>query len=392
VRRPLLLFVLVALVAACGDLSSGRPGASASASPSASAPAVTATTDCVELAKVAPVIPPPLTITDLGDGTKRVTSAEGGYAIVVPSAWLVTASLSGGIEPQFAQAHVSSFDPRTAPTPRPEAPGMPRPEVGIGLNLELWWNPDHVSPERYAQDVRIGPDQVAVLPGTAVTVAGRAAYRFTIQDETRFQPSAGPLITTRQTRAVWLVPTLIDDRMLVIAATPAESSLLPTVERAVATIAITQALRAARPVTTQRSDILKQWLLDKSGNAIPGRRVEAKLMTYTEASAAMYTSHIVDPSGATNAPTGGGPGSRAIPRMDYDPEALYWVVVVSGPDLPQGRGGPRAAPSLVATGWIFYDTPATSDSASGTGIQYVGATPTTPAWPFGFDTLPDRCR
>ena len=393
-RRSLLLFVLVALLAACGDLSSGRPGASASASPSptGSAPAVAATTDCLELAKVAPVIPPQLGVTDLGDGTKRVTSAEGGYAIAVPSAWLVTASLSGGLEPQFAQAHVSTIDPRTAPTPRPEAPGMTRPEVGIGLNLELWWNPDHLAPERYAEVVRIGPDQVAVLPGSAVTVAGRAAYRFTIQDETRFQPNDGPLITTRQTRAIWLVPTLIDDRMLVIAATPAESSLLPTVERAVATLAIAPAMRAARPVTTQRSEILKQWLLDASGNAIPGRRVEAKLMTYTEASAAMYTSHIVDPSGATNAPTGGGPGSRAIPRMDHDPDALYWVVVVSGPDLPQGRGGPRGAASPAPTAWIFYDTPATSDSFSGTGSQYAGATATTPAWPLGFDTLPDRCR
>jgi hypothetical protein len=394
VRRPLLLLVLAALLAGCGDLASGRPGASASASPSptGSAPAVTATTDCLELAKVAPVIPPELSVTDLGDGSKRVTSAEGGYAIAVPSAWLVTASLSGGIEPQFAQAHTSSFDPRTAPTPRPEAPGMPRPEVGISLNLELWWNPDHVAPERYARDVRIGPDQVAVLPGTAVTVAGRAAYRFTIQDETRFQPNDGPLIVTRQTRAIWLVPKSIDDRMLVIAATPAESSLLPTVERAVATLAIAPAMRAARPVTTQRSDIRKQWLLDKSGNAIPGRRVEAKLMTYTEASAAMYTSHVVDPSGATNAPTGGGPGSRAIPRMDHDPDALYWVVVVSGPDLPQGRGGPYGAPSPAPTAWIFYDTPATSESGSGTGMQYAGASSTTPAWPFGFDTLPDRCR
>jgi len=338
------------------------------------------------------VISPPLTITDLGDGTKRVTSAEGGYAIVVPSVWLVTGSVSGGIEPQFAQAHVSSFDPRTAPTSRPEAGGMLPPEVGIHLDLELWWNPDHLSPERYAQDVRIGPDQVAVLPGTAVTAAGRAAYRFTIQDERRFQPNNEPLIIVRQTRAVWLLPTLSDDRMLVVAATPAESSLLPTVERAVMTLAIAPMMRTTRPVTWQRSDILKQWQLDKSGNVIPGRRVEAKLMTYTEASAALNASHIVDPAGATNAPTGGGPGSRAIPRMDHDPEALYWVVVVSGPDLPQGRGGPLAVASPAPTAWIFYDTPATSDSISGTGIQYAGGTPTTPAWPFGFDTLPDRCR
>ncbi|HEY8860597.1 MAG TPA: hypothetical protein VIN37_00700 [Candidatus Limnocylindria bacterium] len=337
------------------------------------------------------MIPPPLTITDLGNDTKRVTSAEGGYAIAVPTAWLVTGS-SGGLEPQYAQAHVSSFDPRTAPTSRPEAGGMLPPEVGIHLDLELWWNPDHLSPERYAQDVRIGPDQIAVVPGAGVTVAGQAAYRFAIQDERRFQPNNAPLITVRQTRAVWLVPTLSDDRMLVIAATPAESSLLPAVERAVATLAIAPAVRAVRPVTWQRSDILRQWRLDASGNAIPGRRVEAKLMTYAEASATLSTSHIAVTAGATNAPTGGGPGSRAIPRMDHDPDDLYWVVVVSGPDLPQGRGGPYGAASPPPTAWVFYDTPATGDSLSGTGMEYAGVTAKTPAWPFGFDTLPDRCR
>jgi hypothetical protein len=392
VRRPLLV-MLVTLIAACGDLSSGQAGARASASPiaSGSTQTATATTDCVALAKIVPMTVPPLTTTDLGNGTKRVASAEGGYAIVAPSAWLVTGSSFGGIEPEFAQAHLSSFDPRTAPTSRPEAGGMLPPEVGIHLDLELWWNPDHLSPDRYADGVRIGPDQIAVLPGVALTVAGQAAYRFTIQDERRFQPSNAPLITVRQTRAVWLVPTLRDDRLLVVAATPAESSLLPAVERAVATIALAPAMRSERPVTWQRSDILKQWLLDKSGAAIQDRRVEAKLMTYAEASAALNAPHI-GTSGATDAPTGGGPGSRAIPRMDHDPDALYWVVVVSGPDLPQGRGGPLAASSPVPTAWIFYDTPATSDSISGTGVQYAGASAASGTWPLGFDTLPDRCR
>jgi len=267
------------------------------------------------------------------------------------------------------------------------------PEVGIRLDLELWWNPDHLPPDRYAQGVRIGPDQVAVLPGTMVTVAGRPAYRFTIQDERRFQPSSAPLITVRQTRAAWLVPTLRDDRMLVIAATPAESDLLPVVERAVATVAIAPGIRPEAPVTYQRSDILKKWLLDKDGNVIPGRRVEAKLMTYAEASDALNAPHVASASGASasGALTGGGPGSRAIPRMDHDPDALYWVVAVSGPDLPQARFGPQGAPSPALTTWILYDTPATTGSISGTGTQYASAGTTTPAWPIGFDQLPDRC-
>jgi len=386
VHRSLALLAGLS-VFACGDHATEQAGAPASASPSTAISAQTATTDCVALAKTTPVTVPPLIVRDLGNGITRLTSAEGGYTIFAPSAWLVTASSAGGIEPQFAQVHFSSFDQRTAPTSRPEAGGMLPPEVGIHLDLELWWNPDRLAPERYAANVHIGPDQTAVLPGTTVTVAGRPAYRFTIQDERRFQPNNGPLITVRQTRAVWLVPTLRDDRMLVIAATPAESDLLPTVERAVATVALAPGIRAERPVTIQRSDILKQWLIGKDGNAIPGRRVEAKLMTYADASTALNSSHMSDAGG----PTGGGPGSRAIPRMDHDPDALYWVVAVSGPDLPQGRGGPMAAGSPAPTAWLFYDTPATPESAGGTGGQYAGAGPKTPAWPVGFDTLPDLC-
>ncbi len=264
------------------------------------------------------------------------------------------------------------------------------PEVGIHLDLELWWNPDHLAPDRYAPNVRIGPDQVAVLPGAAVTVGGVTAYRFTIQDERRFQPNNAPLITVRQTRAVWLVPSLRDDRMLVIAATPAESDLLPAVERAVSSLRLGgPPTRNIRPVTVQRSDIVKQWTLDKDGKLIPGRRVEAKLLTYRDASEAMSAPHIGDPSGPS---TGGGPGSRAIPRIDHDPEALYWVVVVSGPGLPQGRLGPGSASSPPPTAWIFYDTAATAESASGTGAQYAATGPSTPAWPLGFDSLPDLCR
>jgi len=380
-------FALVLLIAACGDLQSDQAAGPASASPSATSSSA-ATGDCVGLAKITPTTVPPLIVTDLGDGTKRVTSAEGGYTLVAPTGWIVTASSAGGSEPRFAQAHFSSFDARTAPSPRPEAGGMLPPEVGIHLDLELWWNPDRLGPDRYAPNVRIGPDQVAILPGSTVSVGGVTAYHFTIQDERRYQPSSAPLITVRQTRAVWLVPSLRDDRMLVIAATPAESDLLPAVEQAVSTLRLGgPPMSNVRPVTFQRSDIFKQWLLDKSGNVIPGRRVEAKLMTYADASAALSAPHTADQKG----PSGGGPGSRLIPRMDHDPDALYWVVVVSGPDLPQGRGGPGGPPPA-PTAWIFYDTPATTDSGSGTGAQYAAAGPSTPAWPLGFDILPDLCR
>ena len=382
VHRLLVPAALVLVFAACGDHLTGQAGGPTYASPSPSLAAI-ATGDCVALAKINPVTVPPLIETDLGNGLRHVTSAEGGYTLFVPSAWLVTAASAGGTTPQFAQVHFSSYDQRTAPTPRPEAGMILPPEVGIHLDLELWANPDHLAPARYAQDVRIGPDQIAVLPGTAVTVAGQAASRFTIQDERRFQPSNGPLIARRRTRAVWLVPTLRDDRMLVIAATPAENSLMPAVEGAVATLAIAPGIRPERPVSLQRSGIIKHWTLDKDGKLIPGRRVEAKLMTYAEASAAMMAPHTADQKG---------PSGVYAPRIDHDPEDHFWVVVVNGPDLPQGRGGAEGAATPPPTAWIMGDQSATRDNTASTGTQFAGAGPATPAWPLGFDQLPDRCR
>jgi len=63
-------------------------------------------------------------------------------------------------------------------------------------------------------------------------------------------------------------------------------------------------------------------------------------------------------------------------------------VAVSGPDLPQGRGGPAGARSPAPTAWILYDTSGTGGTQSGTGQQIA----TAGTWPPGFDALPDRCR
>ncbi|TMF60132.1 MAG: hypothetical protein E6I20_14535, partial [Chloroflexi bacterium] len=102
-------------------------------------------------------------------------------------------------------------------------------------------------------------------------LAGGQAYRMTIQDERRFQPSLGPLVATRQTRAVWLVPSPRADRVLVLYATPAESALFPAVERAVSTLQVAAPRSAVLPVVHQRSEILQRWLVGKSG-PIAGRR------------------------------------------------------------------------------------------------------------------------
>jgi hypothetical protein len=379
-RLPLI--GLVALIAACGDLASGQAGAHASASPSG-AGSTTQPLDCVVLGQLPTTTAPPLAVADLGDGTQRVTSADGGYSLIAPVAWSVTGSFAGGIESLYGQAHLASFDRQKVQTPRPEAGYMLPPEIGMNLDLEVWQNPLRQSLATYAKTVSIGPDQVAVVPVGPVTIDGRPAFRLTIQDERRFQPTNAPLITTRQTRAVWLVPTTRDDRVIVIAATPAESPLLALAERAVATLRVTAPVTVTKPVTVQRSEIVKQWTTGTDGNPIAGRRVAAKLMTYAQASAALNGPRTAD----ANAPQ-----SVGIPRIDHDPDDLFWLVAVSGPDLPQGRGGPPGAQSSPPpTAWILYDTSATGRGLSGTGAQYAGASAASGTWPLGFDSLPDLC-
>ncbi len=376
--RRSLLVLLVALIGACGDLSSGQAGAPGSASLAVGV-AATQPFDCVALGQLPSTPAPPLAVVDLGDGTQRVTSADGGYSLIAPKAWSVTGTFAGGIESRYGQVHLASFDRQQVQTPRPEAGYTLPPEVGINLDIEVWQNPLREPLDRYVTGMRIGPDQVAVVPGGPVTIDGRPAFRLTIQDERRFQPTNAPLITTRQTRAVWLVPTTRDDRVIVIAATPAESSLLLMAERAVATLRVTAPVASTKPVTVQRSEIVKQWTTGTDGGQIAGRRVAAKLMTYAEAGAAIMALHPNDPNG---------PRSIGIPRIDHDPDDLYWLVAVSGPDLPQGRGGPFGAPSPAPSAWILYDTSATGGTLSGTG-QLISTAGT---WPAGFDALPDRCQ
>ncbi|MGH2500070.1 MAG: hypothetical protein ACRDF0_08290 [Candidatus Limnocylindria bacterium] len=320
-----------------------------------------------------PIDVPSLEVTDLADGTQRITSAEGGYSIVVPGAWLVSGNWDGAGQAAFAQAHMTSYDRRAVATPRPEAGMILPPEVGIRFDIEMWANPWREDPDAYAKRLRIGPDQVAVLPGSFVTLSGQRAYRTTLQDERRFQPANAPLITTRQTRAVWLVPSPRDDRMLVFYATPAESGLMPLVERALSTLQISAPSKAVRPVTHQRSEILAKWLVGPSG-PIAGRRAEAKLMTYAEAAVAMQTPHGAVPA-----------TPRGLLRIDHDPEDLFWLVAVSGPDLPTGRGSPHS--SAPPTAWILYYTAATDGPLASTGTAFSSSGP----WPVQFDALPDRC-
>ena len=361
---------------ACGSTLrevDSQAGAPSSPSPTPSVRASTATSNCDVLARVSPAPAPPLEIVDLGNRTKRLTSAEAGYSIVVPSAWLVSSSFlfSPGVlnnAPSFGQAHLTSYDPNTIDRANMNAFGrMLPPDVGIRLDIELWRNPRFETAEDYRKNVLIGPDQSAVLPGGAVTIAGQQAYQTTIQDEFRFQPATGPLQVTRQTRLLWLVPVLRPDRMLVISATPGESALRTQVELSVATVQVFKPIVSQHPVINQRDAILRRWLYDeKTGAPIAGRRVEAKLTTYAESNPAM--------SGSLNL------------RIDRDPEELFWIVAVSGPDLPQPRGGPMQY-SPVPTTWIEYQTPATNARFEGTGTRIAS----NGTWPPDFDALVDRC-
>ncbi len=275
-----------------------------------------ATQNCDVLGRITPAPAPPLAITDLSNGTQRITSAEAGYSIVAPASWLVWSSLLAPFgtlnsTPSFGQAHLSSYDPKSVDSTSVLSSGrMLSPGVGIRLDIELWLNPKLDTPEDYAKNVLIGPDQNAVLPGRALTIAGQRGYQTTIQDEHRFQPTTGLLEVTRQTRLLWLMPALRQDRMLVIYATPGESALRSQVEAAVTTLRISQPINAQLPVTNQRDTILRQWLYDKSGAPIAGRRVEAKLITYTDSNAAM--------------------GGGSLLRIDRDPDELFWIVAVSG--------------------------------------------------------------
>lgn len=377
-RRILLIAIAISSLS-CGatvrELES-QAGAPNSPSPTPSVAASTATSNCDVLARVSPAPAPPLEIVDLGNGTKRITSAEAGYTIAAPESWFVSSSffVSSGVpgvlnsSGSFGQAHLTSYDPtKIDRASQIASAGMLSPDLGIRLDIELWRNPNLETAEDYAKNVRIGPDQDAVLPGHEVTIAGNRAYQTTIQDEHRFQPTTGPLEVTRQTRLLWLVPVLRQDRMLVLYATPGESALRSQVESMVAKIQLSQPVVSQLPVINQRDSILRQWSYDKSGAPIPGRRVEAKLMTYTDSVTAMNGSGLL--------------------RIDRDPDELFWLVAVSGgPGLPQPRGGPLQY-SPQPTTWIQYQAPATTGRYEGTGTQIAS----TGTWPPNFDALIDRC-
>src|SRR5712691_10204540 len=179
--------LLIAALGAGALLREHRADSSATPSPEPSAVSGLAAStqrplpNCVALGQIAPAPVQQLATPDLGNGTKSITSAEGGYTLVVPSSWLVRPGILG-TRAWFGQTHITSYDPATIGRLGPEAPDMLPRQFGISLDLQLWWNPSGEALDQYAQRIRIGPDQRTILPGGYATIAGRRAYHMTIQD------------------------------------------------------------------------------------------------------------------------------------------------------------------------------------------------------------------
>src|SRR5438046_5208914 len=130
--------------------------------PALAAPTQRPQPNCVALGQIAPTPVQQLATPDLGNGTKMVTSAEGGYTLVVPSSWKVQPGILPGT-PWFGQVHITSYDPATIGRLGPEAPDILPPQFGISLDLQLWWNPNGEALDQYAQRVHIGTDQHAIF-------------------------------------------------------------------------------------------------------------------------------------------------------------------------------------------------------------------------------------
>lgn len=342
----------------------GTPAALASSTP-APTPA-----RCDALASIAPAPAAPLAVTDLGIGQKRVTSEEGGWSLEVPASWIVQPGLLGSRA--FGQAAITSYDPTGLDYSGMIGPNMHPPTLGVRLHVEVWENPSGQTPEQYAASLRIAPDQVELRDGGSVALAGTTAYRATVQEDRRFQrePNA-PIESTKQSRMLWVVPTLRADRLLVLYAWPLENPLWRTAEAIVSTLRLSPPVASRVPVLHHRDEVLRPYLFDKSGAPIPGRRAEAKLVTYAESLA-----HGV---------------ARPAWRIDRDPDELVWIVAVSGPDLPIRRSGPfrEGGGTPAPIRWMVAIAPATGD-APGPG-SWSQASPVGD-WPSYFDAITDRCR
>ena len=164
-----------------------------------------------------------------------------------------------------------------------------------------------------------------------IPVAGQLAFRAVVKEEHLVGHDVNGPIVTRQSRLLWVVPTLGSERLLVLYACPRENPLIATADNIVSTLSLSTPVVARVPVKRSRDQVLHKWLYDTSGASIPGRRAESKLMTDAQLSRALPG--IFSDLGLDW-------GNRSL-RIDEDPGKLLWVVAVSGGDLGQEGGDLR---------------------------------------------------
>jgi hypothetical protein len=284
-------------------------------------------------------------------GVARVESATGGWRMDFPDGWWP--SRYG-----FAGIILGTRDPDL---------GIGGSTVGLetwhltgsALSVELWANPDQLSPEAWFAANLGGSTVTKTTESSSAMIAGRATLVL--------RQSVGPQPPDNRfdPQKTWLIPGERPDRMLVITAHLGDAAYAPEMDAAVSSLAIFAPRPAVSSVDITRENVLGRW---KNAGPAPGR-VEAKLVTWAEA--------------------GTLEGSRSWNRLDRDPDSLVWVVALSAVGAEPGfaipsRGLGRQDPPR----WQMYTTPANSTD-DGAGLW--GRIGSIGDWPIAFDALTDRC-
>jgi hypothetical protein len=320
---------------------------------------------------MAPAARLPLAIQDLGTGSTRVVSAEGGWSLLVPSGWSVRPSIFGNAG--FGQASISSYNPDGMKFSGNIGPGFLPISTGVRLDVDVWANPNNLDPAEYAASLHLFVDQAGFEAKQTIPLGGQLAFHAVVKEDHLVGHDANGPIITRQSRLLWVVPVPESDRLLVLDAWPRENPLIATADSIVSSLLLSTPVVALVPVTFSRDQVLHKWLYDAGGAKIPDRRAEAKLMTDAEFTRALPA--ISDSFGLDLV-------SRSL-RIDQDPDKLLWVVVVSGGDL--GHDWYQTPPEYR---WIFFTAAATSETLPIDLKIYS----TDSHWPSEFDTLTDLCR
>ena len=290
-------------------------------------------------------------------GYDRVISVDGGWSLEIPTSWNAASAPMRG-------ADIASFDVRAAPLDG-NAPAADQLRMRVHLTTDY----DLSSLETLA--ARDGPPWLLVGQ-THTNVSGRDALRSV---RNAYVPAGSPF---DQQRVIWdFRSPFLPDRIVVVEAWPADGSLAPEADRAMATFEL---FAVPPPPTTpniSRTDAM------------------ARAAEYARAfgTATSWTAKLVlfkdyDKAQIADAKLSGGP--YTVGGMS-DPDQLVWIVVVKGdfeqlnasrPQGPPGSGLTFAPPPRLV--WLTFIVNAIDGSV---GNYVPGARGDGPAW---FDALADR--